>query len=148
MQSEQVIFHRAWVTWKMGSSKGLVRYFLAQFQFSSVIQSCLTLCDPMVCSTPGLPVHHQLLEFTQTHVHRVGAAIQPSHPLLSPLPPALNHIRDLFSKNKIGSGQLQVGAVASPTYQGPDSFHIPLFTVSLLGISSSWWQNGCSSSKQ
>ena len=53
-------------------------------QFSSV-QSCLTLCDPMNCSTPGLPVHHQLPEFTQTHVHRVSNAIQPSHPLSSPL---------------------------------------------------------------
>ena len=57
-------------------------------QFSSVTQSCLTLCDPMNCSKPGLPVHHQLLEFTQTHVHRVGDAIQPSHPLSSPSPPA------------------------------------------------------------
>jgi len=50
-------------------------------QFSSVTQSCSTLCDPMNHSTPGLPVHHQLLEFTQTHVHRVSDAIQPSHPL-------------------------------------------------------------------
>ena len=58
--------------------------------FSSVTQSCPTLCDPMGYSTPGLPVHHQLLEFTQTHVHRVGDAIQPSHPLLSPSPPAPN----------------------------------------------------------
>jgi len=63
-------------------------------QFSSVTQSCLTLCDPMNCSTPGLPVRHQLLEFTQTHVHRVGDAIQPSHPLLSllflpPVPPSI-----------------------------------------------------------
>ena len=53
-------------------------------KFSSVAQLCLTLCDPMDCSTPGLPVHHQLLEFTQTHVHWVGDAIQPSHPLLPP----------------------------------------------------------------
>ena len=58
-------------------------------QFSSVAQSCLTLCDPMNHSTPGLPIHHQLLESTQTHVHLVGDAIQPSHPLLSPSP-ALN----------------------------------------------------------
>ena len=57
-------------------------------QFSSVAQSCPTLCNPMNCSTPGLPVHHQLPEFTQTHVHRVGDAIQPSHPLSSPSPPA------------------------------------------------------------
>ena len=55
-------------------------------QFSSVTQLCLTLCDPMDCSTPGSPVHHQLLELTHTHVHRVGDAIQPSHPLLPPSP--------------------------------------------------------------
>ena len=67
-------------------------------QFSSVAQSCPTLRDPMNCSTPGLPVHHQLLEFTQTHVHRVGDAIQPSHPLSSPSPPARNpsQQQDLF----------------------------------------------------
>ena len=59
-------------------------------QFSSVAQSCLTLCDPMNCSTPGLPVHHQLQEFSQTHIHRVSDAIQPSHPLSSPSPPAPN----------------------------------------------------------
>ena len=59
-------------------------------QFSSVAQSCPTLCDPMNCSMPGLPVHHQFPEFTQTHVHRVSDAIQPSHPLSSPSPPALS----------------------------------------------------------
>ena len=59
-------------------------------QFSSVTQSCPTLHDPMNHSMPGLPVHHQLLEFTQTHVHWVSNAIQPSHPLLFPSPPALN----------------------------------------------------------
>ena len=58
--------------------------------FSSVAQLCPTLCDPMNRSTPGFPVHHQLLEFTQTHVHRVGDAIQPSHPLSSPSLPAPN----------------------------------------------------------
>ena len=57
---------------------------------SSVTQSCLTLCGPMDCSTPGLPVHHQLLEPTQTHVHRVGGAIQTSHPLSSSSPPTFN----------------------------------------------------------
>ena len=64
-------------------------------QFSSVAQSCLTLCDSMNCSTPRLPVHRQLLEFTQIHVHRVGDAIQPSHPLspLLLLPPILPSIR-------------------------------------------------------
>ena len=63
---------------------------ISSVQFSSVAQSCPTLCDPMNHSTPGLPVHHQLLEFTQTHVHRVRDAIQPSHPLSSPSPPAPN----------------------------------------------------------
>ena len=62
--------------------------FISSVQFSSVAQSCPTLCDPMNHSTPGLPVHHQLPEFTQTHVHWVSDAIQPSHPLSSPSPPA------------------------------------------------------------
>ena len=59
-------------------------------QFSSVAQSCPILCNPMNLSTPGFPVPHQLLEFTQTHIHRVSDAIQPSHPLSSPSPPAPN----------------------------------------------------------
>ena len=63
---------------------------LTSVQFSSVTQSCLTLCDPMNCSTPGLLVHHQLPECTQTHVHWVSDGIQPSHPLSSPSPPAPN----------------------------------------------------------
>ena len=63
------------------------KYLLrAPYQFSSVAQSCPTLCNPMNCSTLGLPVHHQLPEFTQTHVHWVSDAIQPSHPLSSPSP--------------------------------------------------------------
>ena len=60
------------------------------FQFRSVAQSCLSLCDPMDCSMPGLPVHHQLPEFTQTHVHWVANAVQPSHLLLPSSPPAFN----------------------------------------------------------
>ena len=67
-----------------------ISLFLISVQFSSVTQSCPTLCDPMNHSMPGLPVHHQLPEITQTHVHRVSDAIQPSHPLLSPSPPAPN----------------------------------------------------------
>ena len=66
------------------------KYYPHSVQFSSVTQTCPTLCDPMNCSTPGLPVHHHLPEFTQTHVHQVSDAIQPSHPLLSPSPPAPN----------------------------------------------------------
>ena len=73
-------------------------YIQLEHQFSLVTQSCLTLCNPMDCSTPGFPVHHQLPEFTQTHVHRVGDAIQPSHLLSSPSPPAFNlsQHQDLF----------------------------------------------------
>ena len=68
----------------------LFMHIYISVQFSSVAQSCPTLCDPMNCSTPGLPVHHHLLEFTQTHVHRVSDAIQSSHPLSSPSPPVPN----------------------------------------------------------
>ena len=71
------------------SSKASILWFTC-IQFGSVTQLCLTLCDPMNCSMPGLPVHHQLPEFTQTHVHRVSDAIQPSHPLSSPSPPVPN----------------------------------------------------------
>ena len=63
-------------------------YFM--YQFGSVTQLCPTLCDPMDCSTPGFPVHHQFPELTQTHVHQVGDAIQPSHPLSSPSSPTFN----------------------------------------------------------
>ena len=69
---------------------GLFLIHVITHQIRSVAQSCPTLCDPMNCSTPGLPVHHQLLEFTQTHVHQVSDAIQPSHPLSSPSPLAPN----------------------------------------------------------
>ena len=65
-------------------------YIFSSVQFSSVAQLCPTLCESMNRSMPGLPVHHQLPKFTQTHVHRVGDAIQPSHPLLSPSPSAPN----------------------------------------------------------
>ena len=71
-------------------SLGLQGDQTSSVQFSSVTQSCLTLCDPMNPSTPGLPVHHQLLEFTKTHFHWVSDAIQPSHPLSSLSPPAIN----------------------------------------------------------
>ena len=72
---------------KIVSSKSLI---IRSDQIRSVAQLCPTLCDPMNCSTPGLPVHHQLPEFSQTHVHQVSDAIQPSHPLSPPSPPAPN----------------------------------------------------------
>ena len=100
-------------------------------QFSSVTQSCPILCDLMDCSKPGFPVHHQLPELVQTHVHRVGDAIQPSHPLLSPSPPALNlsQIQGLF---KWVSSSHQVAKVlefqpqhqSSNAYSGLISFKI------------------------
>ena len=77
--------------WTAKEALGIL-YFIwhPSVQFSSVTQSCLTLCNPMNCSAPGFPVHHQLPEFTQTHVHQVRDAIQPSHPLSTPSPPAPN----------------------------------------------------------
>ena len=86
-------------------------------QFSSVAQSCPTLCDPMNCSTSGFSVHHHLPEFTQIHIHWVGDAIQPSHPLLSPFPPAPNPsqhqsfpMSQLFTR---GGQSIGVSALAS-----------------------------------
>ena len=75
-----------WACTHVATQQDLFQF--SSVQFNSVAQSCLSLCDPMNRSTPGIPVHHQLLEFTQTHIHRVGNAIQPSHPLSSPSPPA------------------------------------------------------------
>ena len=74
----------------MLSSTSNLPNIIAYPQLSSVAQLCPTLCDPKDCSMPGFPVHHQLLELAQTHVHRIGDAIQPSHPLSSPSPPAFN----------------------------------------------------------
>ena len=71
-------------------SEGEISRLRDWIQFNSVTQLCPTFCISMDCSMPGLPVHHQLLEFTQTHVHRVSDTIQPSHPLPSPSPPAFN----------------------------------------------------------
>ena len=89
--------------------------FVAVDQLSSVAQSCLTLCDPMNRSTPGLPVHHQLPEFTQTHVHRVGDAIQPSHPLFVPFScPQSFPASGSFPMNQLfASGIQNIGVSAS-----------------------------------
>ena len=91
------------VSFVLKSPVSIYVFRCAYIQFSSVTQSCPTLCDPMNRSTPGLPVHHQLLEFTQTHIHQVSDAIQPSHPLLSPLllpliPPS---IRDFSNESTL-----------------------------------------------
>ena len=81
-------------------------------QFSSVTLSCLTLCDPRNSSMPGLPVHHQQTEFTQTHVHQVGDAIQPSHPLLL-LPPIPPSIRVFSNESTLPMGWPNIGVLAS-----------------------------------
>ena len=97
-------------------------------QFSSVTQSCLTLCSPMDHSTPGLPVHHQLPEFTQTHVYWVSDAIQPSHPLLSPSP----QMSQFFAS---GSQSVGVSASASVLPMNiQDSF--PLGWIGLVSLQS------------
>ena len=114
-------------------------YFFSQF--SSVTQSYPTLCDPMDCSTPGLPIHHQLPELAQTHVYRVGDAIQPSYPLSSPSPPAFNlsqhqglfqRVNSLHQVAKVLEFQLQHQSFTiSPSneYSGLISFRIDFFDL-------------------
>ena len=89
--------------------------------FSSVTQSCPTICDPRDCSTPGFPIHHQLLELSQIHVHQVGDAIQASHPLSSPSPPAFNpsQHQGLFQWVSSGNGTpLQYSCLENPMDRG------------------------------
>ena len=100
-----------------------------KFQFSVVTRLCPTLCDPMNRSTPGLLIHHQIPEFTQTHVHWVGDAIQPSYPLLSSSPPALNLIRAFSNESvlrirwpKYWSFSLNISP--SDEYSGLNSFRM------------------------
>ena len=108
-------------------------------QFSSVAQS-LTLYDPMDCSMPGFPVLHHLPEFAQTHVHRVSGAIQPSHPLLSPSPPAFNHsqhqgffpVSRLFTSGGQSTGASASASVLPVKIQGWISFRIDWFDLQLF----------------
>ena len=95
----------------------MLTYWFSQ-SVSSVTQSCPALCDPMNHSTPGLPVHHQLPEFTQTHVHRVSDAIQPSHPPSSPSPPAPNphQHQSLFQWVNFAWGGQSTGVSASASF--------------------------------
>ena len=118
---------------------------LLTIQFSSVTPSCPTLCDPMNHSTPGLPVHHQLPEFTQTHVHRVGDAIQPSHPLSSPSScPQSLPASEFFPMSQLfaSSGQstsFSFSIIPSKEHPGPISFRMDwldllavLLTITLI----------------
>ena len=104
---------------------------LISVQFSSVTQSCPTSCDPMDCSTPGFPVRHELLELAQTHVHSVGEAIQPSHPLLSPSSLAFNLSQHQGLFKRVGSShkvakvlEFQLQFSPSKEYSGLISFRI------------------------
>ena len=94
--------------------------FKSSVQFSSVAQSCLILCDPMDCSTPGLPVHHQLPEFTQTHVHCVSDAVQPSRPLLSPSPLIFNLSQHLIINNTFTQNLVSYFMLMTLVLQGKD----------------------------
>ena len=123
-------------------------------QFSSVAQSCLTPCDPMNRSLPGLPVHHQLLEFTQTLIHRVGGAIQPSHPLSSPSPPSPNPSQHqglfLLVSSSWGGQSFSFSISPSNEHPGLISFRMDWLDLravqgtlkSLLQHHSSKWEGG------
>ena len=108
-------------------------------QFSSVAQSCLTLCDPMDCSTPGLLVHHQLPEFTQTHVYWVSDVIQPSHPLLSPspLPSIFPRIRVLSNRSVLCIRWLKYWSFSfsiSPSNEYPGLISFKMDWLDLLAV--------------
>ena len=121
-KKEQTKSEATFTLWKLKSLSILIyfcffwRYLISQgsVQFSSVTQSCPTLCNPMNCSTPGLSVHYQLPESTQTHVHQVSDAIQPSHPLSSSSPPAPNpsQHQSLFQWVNSASGGQSIGISA------------------------------------
>ena len=121
----------AWNPQKFQQTKHHSQLF-SLVQFSSVAQSYLTLCDPRNCSTPGFPVHHQLPEPTQTHVHWVGDAIQPSHPLLSPSPPALNlsQHQGLFKWPKYWSFSFNI----SPSSEHPGLISFRMDRLHLLEV--------------
>ena len=124
-------------------------FIFSSVQFSSVTQLWLTLCDPMNLSTPVLPVHYQLLEFTQTHVHRVGDAIQLSHPLSSPFPPASNpsQHQSLFqwvnSSHEVAKElEFQLSIIPSKEHPGLISFRMDwLDLLAVQGIMKSLLQH-------
>ena len=109
-----------------------VVYMFLKVQFSSVALSCPTLCDPMDCSTLGFPVHHQLPELTQIHVHQVSVAIQPSHPLSSPSPPCLQSspasgtfpVSQFFASGGQSIGSFSFSISPSNEYSGLISFRM------------------------
>ena len=134
-------FHSFWI--------GCLTNIHLYTQFNSVTLSCPTLCDPVNRSTPGLPVHHKLPEFTKTHVHRVGEAMQPSHPLLSPFPPAPNPsqhqglfqwVNSLHEVVKVLEFQLQQHAKISP-WTVVSTFPFPQHIKSFSGLCAPMFQD-------
>ena len=97
-------------------------------KFSSVAQSCPTLCEPMDCNTPDFPVHYQLLELTQTHVHRVGDAIQPSHPLSSASPPTFNLSQNQGLFQQVSSSHQVAKVLEFQLQLGPSNKHSGLIS--------------------
>ena len=119
--------------------KNLHKFRSIILQFSSIAQSCLTLWDPMNRSMPGHPVHRQLLEFIQTHVHRVGDAIQPSHPLLSPSPPAPNPSQHQGLLQGVNSSHqvakvLEFSFSISPSHEHPGLISFRMDWLDLLAV--------------
>ena len=151
-----LIFLNIYFLWKNGIAKRKAEGISLQLCFSSTfvaVQSlCSTLCNPMDCSPPGLPVHHQLPEFTQTHIHRVGDATQPSHPLSSPSPPAFNlsQHQGLFISIVIlffiywsvvdVLGKLQVYTIVIHNFKG----YIPLTVILKYCLFSPCYTHACS----
>ena len=137
-----------WVA--LPSSRVLPKF--SSVQFSSVAQSCLTLCNPMNCSMPGFPVHHLLPEFTQTHVHPVGDVIQPSHPLSSPSPPAPNSSQHQGLFQWVNSSMrwprywsFSFSIIPSKEHPGPISFRMDwLDLLAVQGTLKSLLQHHCS----
>ena len=115
---------RNWVMLKL-------RLSVHSVQFSSVTQSCPTLCNPMNCSMPGLPVHHQLPEFTQTHVHWVSDAIQPSHPLSSPSSPAPSPSQHQSLFQWVNSSHEVAKALEFQLYITPSKEHPGLISIKM-----------------
>ena len=117
-----------WSRLPLPSPNLLLRKHYFKIQFGSVVQTHLTLLDSMDCSTPGFPVHHQLPKLAQTHVHRVGNVIQPSHPLLSPSPPAFNLSQQQSLFHRVSSSH-QVAKVLELHFSiGPSSEHSGLIS--------------------
>ena len=144
LQCRETVCKQETQIWPLGQ-ENLLENGMAQF--SSVAQSCPTFCDPMDCSTSGSTVHHQHPEFAQTHVHRVGDAIQPSHPLSSHFPPAFN-LSQHYHLFKRVSSSYQAAKVGKATYSTIHVWRIPwteepggVQTVGSQRVSHDWGSN-------